>query len=509
MDEQARGAVGSKLAAMMFLQFFVWGAWYVTLGNFMFTSGMAGSIGDAYTVSPIAALISPFFLGMFADRFFSTQRILGVMHLCGAVALAAAGWVGSRPEASPGLFVGLLLVHMLCYMPTLGLVNTLSFHHMKDPAREFPRIRLFGTVGWIVSNVVVSRVLHADNEALPLYIGAGGAVILGLFSFALPNTPPPSKGKRVRVRDVLGLEALSLLRHPSFVVFLVASMLICIPLAGYYAFAQVFVKQTGFRDPAFTMSFGQVSEVVFMLVMPLCFARLGVKWMLVVGMGAWVLRYALFAGADDAMAAWMVLGGILLHGVCYDFFFVTGQVYVDRKAPARIRGQAQGFLVLATLGIGLGVGAQLFGALVKANTPQDAGVHVATGDALREVGEAIRRGDRPAAQVLAARLDEQEDIVAKLRSALELAKETGSDAIKAEEDLATATAIHAALVDFASAGDPTISGATKASRTAYMKSTAWPRIWLIPAIAAGVVMLGFAALFRDREAESTPVGSGP
>ncbi|MCA9068515.1 MAG: MFS transporter, partial [Planctomycetaceae bacterium] len=217
----------------------------------------------------------------------------------------------------------------------------------------------FGTIGWIVANALVSRILHADEKALPLQIAGGAGIVLGIYSFTLPHTPPPSAGQKATVRDVLGLDSLALMKNWSFCVFMFSSMAICVPLAAYYAFAQVFVNHAGFQDPAWNMSYGQMSEIFFMLVMPLFFKRLGVKWMLFVGMLAWVVRYGLFSlGADDGVM-WMILVGILLHGICYDFFFVTGQIYVDKKAPPKIRGQAQGFLVLMTQGIGLGIGAQI------------------------------------------------------------------------------------------------------------------------------------------------------
>jgi nucleoside transporter len=246
-------------------------------------------------------------------------------------------------------------------MPTLGLVNTLSFHNMACPEKQFPLIRVFGTLGWIAAGLAVSKWLKADTQALPFQIAGGAGVLMGFYSFTLPHTPPPNKGKPFSVRDVLGLDALKLFKEPSFSIFMVSSFLICIPLSAYYAFAPVFVGATGFENPAYNMSFGQMSEVFFMLVMPLFFSFLGVKWMLFVGMAAWVARYGLFAiGAPDEVR-WMILFGILLHGVCYDFFFVTGQIYVDKKAPVAIRGQAQGMLVLITLGIGMFIGAQLSG----------------------------------------------------------------------------------------------------------------------------------------------------
>jgi nucleoside transporter len=359
-------AIGARLSVMMFLQFFVWGAWYVTVGNFMGENGMKDQIAWAYSVGPIAAIISPFFLGMVADRFFATERVLAALHIVGGIALLAAPTVAQ--SASPTVFVGVLLVHMLCYMPTLGLTNTLAFHNVTDQEKQFPLIRVFGTIGWIVAGLVVSAVMHADTKAEQFYVAGGLGILLGLYSLTLPHTPPPSFGKKATASDILGLQALSLMKAPSFAIFVISSFLICIPLSAYYAYAPVYAKAVGFADPAFNMSFGQMSEIFFMLVMPLCFARLGVKWMLLVGMAAWVARYGLFAAAAPANVQWMVLAGIILHGICYDFFFVTGQIYVDKRAPNAIRGQAQGFLVLVTQGLGMLIGAQVVGQIVAANT---------------------------------------------------------------------------------------------------------------------------------------------
>jgi len=387
-------AVGFRLSVMMFLEFFVWGAWYVSMPGWMGVANIQGLGGWAYTVGPIAAVISPFFLGMIADRFFATQKVLGALHLLGAVAMAAvpaAVAAANRPVpdskdaffAHP--FILLLLAHMLCYMPTLGLTNSLSFHHMSNPEKQFPLVRVFGTIGWIVGNLVVGGSVSIPECSLfgvhihglaatwipdgakspaQFYITAAAGVLLGLYSFTLPHTPAPAAGKKASAREVLGLDSLQLLARPSYLVFILCSFLICIPLAGYYSRAFLFVSSAAPTNAMITMSSGQMSEIVFMLLMPLCFKRLGVKWMLGVGMLAWVARYGLFSAAAQDKVFWMILAAVLLHGVCYDFFFVTGFIYVDRTAPREIRAQAQGFLVLITQGLGLGLGAQLFTKLV-------------------------------------------------------------------------------------------------------------------------------------------------
>ena len=347
------------LSAMMFLQFFIWGAWYVTVGNFMAANGMKDAIAWAYTVGPIAAIVSPFFLGMIADRFFSSERVLAVMHILGAGAMFWAGVVGTQQNQS--LFIFALLVHMLAYMPTLGLSNTVAFHAMTNSEKQFPLVRVFGTLGWIVANIIVSRFMEADKLATQFYVTGVAGVALGVLSIFLPHTPPPAKGQPVSASSILGLDSLQLLRSPSFAIFIISSFLICIPLAAYYAYAPVFVDALAFKNPAFTMSFGQMSEVFFMLVMPLFFARLGVKYMLLVGMLAWVVRYGLFAAGAPGSVHWMAIVGILLHGICYDFFFVTGFIYTDKKAGNQIRAQAQGFLVLVTQGLGMLIGAQISG----------------------------------------------------------------------------------------------------------------------------------------------------
>ncbi|MHC2065933.1 MFS transporter [Bremerella sp. T1] len=380
------------LSVMMFLQFFVWGAWYVTVGNYMDANGMTDQISWAYTVAPIAAIISPFFLGFVADRYFASERVLAVLHLLGAGAMLAAPFAAevtiSAKDMDPesfmttiysSAFIVTLLLHVLCYMPTLGLTNTLAFSNIDDQETQFPIIRVFGTIGWIVANLTVSSIFGADTTAQQFYITSAAGVALGIFSFFLPHTPPPSAGKAVTFREIVGADTLSLMKERSFFVFILGSFLICIPLAAYYAFAPVFVKHTGFEAPGSIMSMGQGSEIIFMLLMPLFFARLGVKWMLFVGMAAWVLRYGLFAGAeglDGNLPYPLVIGGILLHGICYDFFFVTGFIYTDKKCTKETRGQAQGFLVLVTQGLGLGIGAQVIGWLFESQTTTEGAVTV-------------------------------------------------------------------------------------------------------------------------------------
>jgi nucleoside transporter len=345
-----------RLMVMMFLQFFVWGAWYATGGNYMRARGMTDAIYIAYMASPIGSIVAPFFLGMIADRFFAVQRVLGVMHLLSGAAVFAAPLVAERDVVSTPLFLTLLFVHMLCYMPTVGLAMATSFHLLPRKERQFPIVRMFGTLGWIVAGIIVSRILQGDTTALPMYIAGIGGMLTGLYSFTLPNVPPAGAGRRFSARDVLGLDALAQLKSRAFVIFIVAVGLTSIPLATYFAYVPVFLRDAGVENPAFKMTFGQMSEVLFLLLLPWFFLRMGVKGVLVAGMTAWVVRYALFAfGAPEAVQ-WMLILGIVLHGPCYDFVYVAGQVYIDKLASAEIRAQAQGLFVLATYGVGQGLG---------------------------------------------------------------------------------------------------------------------------------------------------------
>lgn len=354
-----------QLSLMMFLQFFIWGAWYSMIAVYMRNNGMEKLTHWPFTVNPIAAIVAPFFVGLIADRYFNTEKVLGVLHILGGIFM----FLTPAAVNSPVLFIVLLLLYNICYMPTISLANTICFHKMTNQEKEFPTIRVFGTAGWIVAGLVISFVLVkfvpagliAEQTALPLYMTAGASVLLGIFSFTLPTTPPPAAGQKVSARSIIGIDAFKQLGSPSFYIFLVSSFLICIPLAAYYNFTQTFLEGANYANISATQTLGQASETLFMLVMPLMFARLGIKWMLVAGMAAWVLRYALFALGAPELVDWMILTGIALHGICYDFFFVTGQIYVDQKASAAIRGQAQGLIIFVTYGAGMLVGAQLAG----------------------------------------------------------------------------------------------------------------------------------------------------
>ena len=349
-----------KLFTMMFLQYFVWGSWYVTLGTYLGeTLGFQGQqIGLAYGTTAVAAMISPFFVGMIADRFFATERILTVLHLIGGVILLFASQMQTFLP-----FYLVLLSYTLLFMPTLALTNSLSFHQMQNPGKEFPVIRVLGTIGWIVAGNIIG-ILELESSPVQLQLAAGSSVVLGVFCFVLPHTPPKRTAERMTMRDVLGLDALGLLKERSFAIFVLGSFLISIPLQFYYTFANPFLNEIGLENAAGKMTLGQVSEIGFMLVMPWFFVRLGIKRMLLIGMLAWVCRYIFFAFGDVSALTWMLYAGILLHGICYDFFFVTGQIYVDRKAPTHLRGAAQGLIAFVTLGVGFFVGSWLSGLIV-------------------------------------------------------------------------------------------------------------------------------------------------
>jgi len=350
-----------QLSIMMFLEFFIWGGWFVTLGTFMGNnlSSNGSEIAQAYSTQSWGAIIAPFVIGLIADRFFNAEKILGVLHIIGAILLL------QMSNASDFIvFYPYILAYMIVYMPTLALVNSVSFNQMKDPEKEFSYIRVWGTIGWIVAGLAISYFFHWDSlEGIKngflkntFLMTAIASALLGLFSFFLPKTPPKATDKKVQVADILGFEALKLLKNKNFLVFFISSVLICIPLAFYYQNANPFLSEIGIENPTGKMTIGQGSEVFFMLLLPFFFKRFGFKKTILIGMLAWVIRYVLFAYGNSGELTFMLLAGISLHGICYDFFFVSGQIYTDSKAGEKHKSAAQGLITLATYGVGMLIG---------------------------------------------------------------------------------------------------------------------------------------------------------
>lgn len=342
----------TKLSFMMLLEYFIWGSWYVTMSTYMsrFLGASGVQIGAAYSALAIATMISPFFIGMVADRYFAAQRIMGVLHLAGAVLLYFATVIQDNTA-----FYWVILVYSLLYMPTIALSNSIAFHQMSDPGRMFPWVRVFGTVGWIISGLMIIA-LEIEGTEFTFQMAAIASLVLGLFSFALPNTPPKGKVVDASASAVIGTDAFVLFREKPYLVFFIAAVLVCIPLSFYYGFANLFLNQAGLEDAAGKMTLGQVSEALFILAIPFLFYRIGVKNMVLIGMVAWFLRYVAFAHGDTGSNLWMLYAGIILHGICYDFFFVTGYMYTEKKAGEKFKNAAQGLFTFATYGLGMFIG---------------------------------------------------------------------------------------------------------------------------------------------------------
>tara|TARA_Y100001934_G_scaffold30479_3_gene33721 strand:- start:1519 stop:2712 length:1194 start_codon:yes stop_codon:yes gene_type:complete len=360
---------------MMFLQFFIWGGWFVTLGTYLANTLAAsgGQIGMAFSTQSWGAIIAPFVVGLIADRFFNAERILGVLHIVGAILMyfmyQADNFVAFYPY---------VLGYMVVYMPTLALVNAVAFGQMQDPSKEFGKVRVWGTIGWIVAGLMISYVFSWDSAVAiadgqlryTFLLCAVASLLLGVFSFSLPNTPPKAVGQKTGIRELLGLDALVLLKDKNFLVFFLSSVLICIPLAFYYQNANPFLTEIGVENATGKMTLGQVSEVLFMLALPIFLNRFGLKVTLLIGMAAWVLRYVLFAYGNADETLYMLIVGIALHGICYDFFFVSGQIYTDAKAGESAKSAAQGLITLATYGVGMLVGFAVAGMITDRYTTE-------------------------------------------------------------------------------------------------------------------------------------------
>ncbi|SEF95663.1 nucleoside permease [Flavobacterium urumqiense] len=350
-----------KLSIMMFLEFFIWGAWFVTLGTFLGNNLKASGSETAaiFSTQSWGAIIAPFIIGLIADRYFNAEKILGILHLIGAFLMYQM-----YQSEEVGMFYTYVLSYMILYMPTLALVNSVSFNQMKDPEKEFANIRVWGTIGWILAGLSISFIFHWDAAAAisggmlkNTFLLAGiAAFVLGIFSFTLPKTPPKVSDEKIKIGDIIGLDALKLLKDKNFAVFFISSILICIPLAFYYQNAHPFLTESGVENPTGKMAIGQISEALFLLLIPVFFSRFGFKKTILVGMLAWAIRYVLFAYGNGGDLSFMLILGIALHGICYDFFFVSGQIYTNSKAGEKYKSAAQGLITLATYGVGMLIG---------------------------------------------------------------------------------------------------------------------------------------------------------
>ena len=449
-----------RLSVMMFLQFFAWGSWFATLKLAFSTNGLGDFIGGAYGSAPLAAIFAPLFLGLVADRFFPSEKVMGVLLVIGGILMAWIAKLAPEGAAQGPLIVKLMFAYMCCYMPTLGLSNTIAFTHL--PQEDFPKVRVWGTIGWIVAGLGIgfggwSNSLHI------FWLASASSAILGFFCFTLPTTPAPAKGEPLSIRSLLMLDAFKLFKNPPFAVFAICSMLICIPLAYYYGQTSDFLAAAGYKEAGSFMTLGQMSEIIFMLLIPFFFRKLGVKMMLLVGMGCWVLRYALFSFGAPDQVAWMLLFGVALHGICYDFFFVTGFIYTDKKAPNAIRGQAQGLLVFLTQGVGMFIGYLFaFGGnfpFTAVKVPNTIGIGDAT------------YGAPPSADLVNA--IKEASAGAPVKSTLE------------------------SLIGMFSKGYP--DGVNPELVTKVM--TAWKHLWLFPAGMAAAIAILFLLAFRDKSAD--------
>lgn len=369
----------ATLSSMMFLLFFVWGSWFASVGIFMTAAGMSDYIGWAYSTTPIAAIVTPFFMGVFADRFMNAERLQGILLIVSGACIAIAPKFAS--SETPVIFVGILLLHALCFMPTLGLSNTICLKHLGDPEKDYPIVRVFATLGWIAAGLLISKVLKADATVTQFYVSAIAAGVVGVFSFLMPKTPPPSQGGRISFGDICGAETFPYFKKAAFAVFMIASLLAAVAMMPYWANGGTFLFQSGIKETAAFLTYGQMAElVVLAFILPLFIKKFGIKWTMIIGMSCWIVRYVLFSVAAGGYAdAGLEIGSVesapsnlmpllfaavVLHGFAYDFVFISGYLYVDKAVDEKVRAQAQGLLTVATQGLGFLLSSQIFSTII-------------------------------------------------------------------------------------------------------------------------------------------------
>ena len=363
--------IKTKLAIFMFLQYLIWGSWYVSMASYLSkTLQFSGEqIGLAYGAFAIGAMIAPFFVGLIADRYFASEKILAFLGIFGGLLLFLL------PEMTTfGGFYPMLILYCCTYVPTLALGNSVSLHHLENPKRDFPLVKTLSAVGWIAAGLMLSFVFHGELSAIQFYVAGTISILFGLFSLTLPHTPPIKTGKDVSLGEILGLDALALLKKPSFAIFIACMFLICIPLYFYFVNMNLYVTELGWTNSAAKMSLAQVSDIIFLILLPILLSTLGYKKTIFIGILAWAARYFFLAGSVDAgnMQTTFIFTAILLHGVCYDFLFIAGQLYVDGEANERIRGAAQGLIAFILWGVGAFVGTNLAGISQAAYTLENA-----------------------------------------------------------------------------------------------------------------------------------------
>lgn len=491
-----------QLSAMMFLNFFIWGIWFVTLGTYLGSELAATGvqIGLAYGTQSLGAIIAPFIIGLIADRFFSAQKILGVLHLAGAGLMYYLSTITNFSSFYP-----VLLIYMIVYMPTLALVNAISFKQMSNPEKEFSFIRLWGTIGWIIAGLTIGWLALEGKGDLEntFRLAAVVSAVLGIFSFMLPNTPPPKAGTKASFAEMVGLDALGLLKDKNFLVFFISSMLICIPLAFYYQETNIFLNEVGMQNAAGKMSMGQMSEAIFLFLMPLFFMRLGVKKMLLIGMLAWVVRYLCFGLGDINTGTWILFAGIILHGICYDFFFVTGQIYTDQRAGNRIRSAAQGMITLATYGVGMLIGFWFAGMIDASNEIKDGAKQagITNGDVITAINGVDIRDSSSFNGSLSDRGEGAQAMVEYYqngtfeRSVVNLKKYPDYYHASIGKSASDLLGVEVDTLPQATKQKLNIPGGMVVKNV--KTSHDWKKIWLVPAAIAGAILLLFLLFFKD------------